>query len=906
MRIPVSPRRLPVVRHVDLVIAGGTIAGVAAALKTVELGAKVLIAAPRMHLGEDVCSTLQLVRGDEPGAEEFLLGEIFYGRTTTPLQVKHALTRQLVEAGVEVLLGCMPVGLVKEAANRACGLVIANRQGRQVVQAKGVIDATQFQLLSERRIDAGPIKARRIVLAGDDSEIAPMQSFDAGVMVDNEDLSFHQYGFEFDLVEDTPAAWAELGQQARDLSYRPGQKRAAESLIWDVQHHETCIPSLPWGSSEVDGRALAASLWKDIAKLTAEGLHLEVIPAENGDAAQVSLAEHLNGLRPSDDPEKTIAAPADSLQVLAQVDVVVVGGGTSGAAAAIAAAREGTRVLVLEYQECLGGVGTIGLITKPYAGLSIGFAGEVPFLSDAHGVEYKMEWLRRELRQAGGQMWLQTLCFGTLKRDRAVCGVAVATPYGHGAVLAKVVIDATGNADVAAAAGAQTMFGADKMDIASQGVGLATRPLGKDYVNSDFLLVDDSDIVDVSLAVLGSTLALEPDQCYDTIPFIQSRERRRIVGDTVISYLDQLLGRTYPDTIVVSSSDYDSHGYPSLPYFALLPHNEETIKLNHPAPSGKPYTPYRALLPKGLEGMLVIGLGTSMHRDASAMVRMQKDLLNQGYAAGLAAVQAIDAGVQPRQIDISQLQQRLIVMGALEESVLTDQDSFPLPEEMMAQAVQDFVNPELGFDERSHALAIIFSFPETAKPMLKRHYAATPTLDYAKVLGFLGEADGADLVLEALHHADFDAKIFQGHMAEYAHLPTPMDALVLASAYCGDSRALPLLLEKLRLLTTETTLSHHRSLALALEHLQDSRAAEVLAALLSKPGMSGHVMAGVEPLFDRPFDKRRREGALREITLARALYRCGDFEGMGQRILTAYTQDLRGHFAQHAKAVLSS
>jgi hypothetical protein len=49
---------------------------------------------------------------------------------------------------------------------------------------------------------------------------------------------------------------------------------------------------------------------------------------------------------------------------------------------------------------------------------------------------------------------------------------------------------------------------------------------------------------------------------------------------------------------------------------------------------------------------------------------------------------------------------------------------------------------------------------------------------------------------------------------------------------------------------------------------------------------------------------RGRVEPLREIVLARALYRCGDHEGLGRRILEQYTQDLRGHLARHAKAVL--
>jgi hypothetical protein len=49
----------------------------------------------------------------------------------------------------------------------------------------------------------------------------------------------------------------------------------------------------------------------------------------------------------------------------------------------------------------------------------------------------------------------------------------------------------------------------------------------------------------------------------------------------------------------------------------------------------------------------------------------------------------------------------------------------------------------------------------------------------------------------------------------------------------------------------------------------------------------------------------RRE-SLRELLLARALYRCGDYQGVGKRILESYTHDLRGHLARHAQAVLEA
>ena len=44
--------------------------------------------------------------------------------------------------------------------------------------------------------------------------------------------------------------------------------------------------------------------------------------------------------------------------------------------------------------------------------------------------------------------------------------------------------------------------------------------------------------------------------------------------------------------------------------------------------------------------------------------------------------------------------------------------------------------------------------------------------------------------------------------------------------------------------------------------------------------------------------------SLRELILARALYRCGDHNGLGKKTLGAYSNDFRGHYATHARAIL--
>ncbi|NOY80978.1 MAG: FAD-dependent oxidoreductase [Kiritimatiellaeota bacterium] len=412
-------------------------------------------------------------------------------------------------------------------------------------------------------------------------------------------------------------------------------------------------------------------------------------------------------------------------------------------------------------------------------------------------------------------------------------------------------------------------------------------------------------MLDVWRALVGARRAMPP-RAYDVGPFIQTRERRRIVGDHVLTYLDQIAGRTYPDSIVFSASDYDSHGYPNHSYFALMPHDGRSLTANHPAPGGACFTPYRCLLPRGLDGILVTGLGISMERDASALVRMQRDMHNQGYAAGAAAAMAALTGRGPREIDIRALQRELVALGALPEDVLQHNDSFPLPAERVRAAVRDLAHPDRR--RASVALAIVLSHRVRAADELRaafRDSVGGNRLTYARILGFFGEREVVDTLTAALDQvAKWDAKVFQGVMAEYAHLPTPVDSLILALGHTRDPRAVPAILRKLEKLDASVTLSHHRAVALALERIGDPTAAEPIARLLAQPGMRGHTLRRLVPLHDKPVGERRRIGALREIVWARALYRCGDSCGLGKRILEEYERDQRGLFARHARFVL--
>lgn len=930
-----SPRQIPVAYRVDVVVVGGSSWAVAAALGAAERGAKVFLAAPRPYLGEDLCGTLHLEppagqTPDDPLAKKVLARQ----RDITPLAVKKALDDALVEAQVPFLFGCFASDVLRDADGKPCGIVIANRAGRQAVVAKVMVDASERATVARlagarcRPWPAGACRFQRVTIDKDDKTSHPVLH---ELTLPMPDASF--------------AAFAAAEQLARDQTYADTQLRASESLFgvppdaivgqqdesaWQDQRPDlghfrpagvervyvlggcAAIPRAvaarllePWGLMRL-GRRIGGAAARDALALPAP--HAPRLPALSAEPLVAgNTRESLQGLRAVGESRDALPADARSLPVWGRYDVVVIGGGTSGAPAAIAAARQGARTLVVEYQEGLGGIGTLGLIGQPYHGQNIGFTREVPFPGPTGNIEHKMEWYRREIRKAGGEIWFGALGCGAIVAGARVRGAVVATPHGRGAVLADVVIDATGNADIAAAAGAATMYGGQECDdIALQGTGLPARPLGKAYVNTDYLLVEEADMRDVWTALVGTRQAMKASQ-YDAGPLIQNRERRRVVGDHVLAYLDQVIGRTYPDSVVYSASDYDSHGYPTAAFFALLPHDAASRKANHPAIGGTCYTPYRCLLPKGLDGIMVVGTGISMERDASAMVRMQRDLQNQGYAAGVAAAMVAQAGAATRQVDIKALQRHLVAIGNLPAEVLEHKDNFPFAAEEIAAAVKNLCDPDRRVAAK--ALAVVLAHAPAALPRLKERYAASAgdqRLVYAKILGFLGQAEVVPALTAALDAVDrWDEKILQGVAAEYAHLPTPVDALVLALGYAGDRCAVPAILAKLEWLDAETTLSHHRAVALALERLADPAAAAPLARLLAKPKMRGHVMRDLEPLSaDR--DKRRREGPLREIVLARALYRCGDHDRLGETILREYQHDVRGLLARHATAVLQA
>jgi FAD dependent oxidoreductase len=140
-----------------------------------------------------------------------------------------------------------------------------------------------------------------------------------------------------------------------------------------------------------------------------------------------------------------------------------------------------------------------------------------------------------------------------------------------------------------------------------------------------------------------------------TSPAIGIRESRRIHGDYVLTREDVLGGRRFDDEIALCGAPIEDH------------HAGGDTDWQYVAAGGVYGIPFRALLPTGIEGMLVAGRCFSATHDAHASARSMATCMGMGQAAGTAAAMASSASVTPRAIQSDALRERLAAHGALLE-----------------------------------------------------------------------------------------------------------------------------------------------------------------------------------------------------------------------------------------------
>jgi ribulose 1,5-bisphosphate synthetase/thiazole synthase len=966
-----SERTLPLVQDVDVVVVGGSCGAVAAAEAAAGDGAKVFLATSYGSLGEDVAGTLRVWADEDEVESSELMRAMFGGAPaaegkvySTPLKVKQALDRVLLQAGVTFLTGSYATDVLTDGKGQVAGVVMANRSGRQAVRAKVVIDATDRAALARiagaevAPFPAGEYTVSRVTV-GDKAPAC------GGRVVRHEGWNpseevFHLSGktkitpalfectFTVPFADGSARSLAEAENAARDRTFTELQLDAADRLFFIPPDHIRAVrrsegawagaaaldlgslqpaktPNLyVLGAMADTTREAAAELVRPAAAIQVGARVGQQAAAEarrRGELGGVRLRGTADGTaadvrevqgmltRPYAPLLESVACDARGLPVLAETELIVAGGGTTGGPAAVAAVRSGIKTLVVEQLHEMGGVQTAGMICGYYYGNQRGFTKVIDEEVKATGrypSQAKAEWYRAAIREGNGEIWFGSMAVGAVVEGKKLRGLVVVTPGGQrGVVLAKAVIDATGNADVAAAAGEETEFYLPD-ELVGQGVGMAVIRLGAWGHNNDFSYVDDTDASDLSFFGLRTRQMTEAG--WDVSQLVNSRERRRLVGMHQMTALDFLTARTFPDTIIQHRSRFDLHGWASGDFFwtkNIRTANHVTLEAN---------APYRALLPKTLDGLLVVGIGMSADRDAMSILRMQADLQNQGYAAAYAVCLALGEGCELRDIPVKTLQQHLVEQGIVPEHVLTDTDSFPIHDSVLELASH---NVMFGYG----GLPFLFADPKRAKPYLLAKYKELSThssgrdpevsLVYAHILAVLGDPAGEDELIAWVQANRWNAKWREGLDAGGSR----MGAYLLALGRAKSKKAVPAIEEKIRELVTADkapSAAPCRIVALVSQMLGERVLAEPLAALLDAPQVAGHAIRfGAEippvPGYDSrsSYSQKEKEDVTREVNLAAALYRLGDKDGNGEAILRAYADDPRGFCANYARRVLA-
>lgn len=422
------------------------------------------------------------------------------------------------------------------------------------------------------------------------------------------------------------------------------------------------------------------------------------------------------------------------LPVRYEYDVLVVGGGPAGCAAAVAAARQGARVMLVESQYCLGGQGTAGLVPAFMC-----FGDGVHFLADGIGREIlerlweegryaqtgcagsysiRVEPLKRVydqlLQEAGVKVLLGVSLTDVLTEEGRITACVLSGKSGVYAATAKVYIDTTGDADLAAWAGARFEKGDEQGRMMAgtlcslwAGIDFSKRTISDDerleeayqdgvFERLDLHLpgmwkisdgvgggnighaynVDGTDEASLTRALMESRRLLDQYERYyreylpgyekmelvATASMMGIRESRRIVGDYVLTLEDFKRQAVFEDEIGRYCYNVDIHASDN------SKDSHEAFMKSHTGYRYKPGEnygiPYRALLPQGVSNLLTAGRCISTDRYMQSSVRVMPGCYITGQAAGVAAALCARNDVLPREVNVGEVQRVLRGMGA--------------------------------------------------------------------------------------------------------------------------------------------------------------------------------------------------------------------------------------------------
>jgi len=412
------------------------------------------------------------------------------------------------------------------------------------------------------------------------------------------------------------------------------------------------------------------------------------------------------------------------LIITSEHDVLIVGGGTAGVAAAVAAGRNGADTLLIERYGFLGGTMTAGLI-NPFMTFHAGkeqiiqgiFQEIVDRLKGMTGYDegtraFDVEVMKivadQMVKEAGVKLMLHTCVIDAMVQGNTIRGVEVHNKSGRQAILGKVIVDATGDGDMAVMAGAPYEKGR-KEDGLTQPMTLNFRMGGvnvekmppRQEINRLFEEAKDKGEVTIPRENVlwfpttrkgeihfNTTRVIKVDgtkaedltyaevearrQMIELVNFLKRkvsgfenahllmsgsqigvRETRRIIGEYMMTGEDIVEARKFTDVIARGSYPIDIHS----------PTGEGTV-IKSP-PSGASYDiPYRCLVPKTIDNLLIAGRCVSSTHEAQAAIRVIPIVVAIGQAAGTAAALAARLSVPPRRLDVSLLQKTLREQGA--------------------------------------------------------------------------------------------------------------------------------------------------------------------------------------------------------------------------------------------------
>jgi len=412
-----------------------------------------------------------------------------------------------------------------------------------------------------------------------------------------------------------------------------------------------------------------------------------------------------------------------------EVDVFVAGGGPAGVAAAVAASRQGSKVFLAEAHSCFGGMGTAGLVpwfcgaTDGINFLAGGFGQEIfnrLGLEHEKNLAINAEMLKRVyddlMTEAGVEFTFHTKVIDVQMDGKRILYAICNSKNGTFAVKAKSFVDCTGDGDLSVMSGADFEKGDDdgmlmpgtlcslwcnidwencSMDhhtmlekafadgvfsipdrhmpgMASWGHGVAGANIGHVYD------LDGTDDQSVTRGLLrGRKIIPEFEryykeylQGYENITLVATgsllgvRETRRITGDYVMNIddfrrracFDDEIGRfAYPIDIHPNKNDSESYRR----------FHDDFVNLRYK--DGESYgIPYRALVPKKLDNVLVAGRCISTDRYMQSSIRVMPGCFITGQAAGIAAAMLGNSSkkITTRDINIRILQRKLKDIGA--------------------------------------------------------------------------------------------------------------------------------------------------------------------------------------------------------------------------------------------------